>query len=482
MYVQVLCSRLAIYAQVDLAEIQAQDCSLPMRYVNWLIAEFSAVLTDLPEVIGMGIALNVLCGWPYYAGVLLSLGTTFVFLASQSYGIQTLEILVGAFVGIMGLALWVETDIVGDNAAKLKRGILIGFVDAQQSDLFAIMGVLGSLVMPHNLYLHSASCKNRGVRRTDEAMCHAARWASLEAVVPISITIFINMSVTVIAAQRIKGMPNADGVGLTDFCNYILSLPCGCMLWGLALLASGQSSAVTTTFAGQYIMDGFLNLRLDVGKRAILTRLVAICPCVVVSVALEPRALNSMVNIVNAAISLLLPFALTPLVKYTTSRTYMGKYATGQFESVFAWLLVCVVYIINAATINSYAGIADLIAAFRFGDFGQLRFCVAMVLFQVVYLAWILYTSLRPVRCKLAHVPGLLETDNAENEVEPVTQACARTDLIPPMPWLSDGSWPSAESLLEEKWSSNFTVPLLSNLAASTADDVSCLRPSNEMV
>ena len=284
--------------------------------MNWFIAELSAVITDLPEVIGIGIAGKIFFGWPYYVGVLMSLLTTMVFLGMLQFGLRSLEWMIFVFVGIMSAALFVEMSFVGVQWGKLIEGWTFDVVLTERSDLFAVTGIIGAVVMPHNLYLHTAACQSRRVERTVETVQEAVHYCTWEPVFPLLFSFFINAAVVSIAAETVYGTDDAGDVGLTDFCDYFKTLKGGCKLWGLALLAAGQSSAITTTYSGQYVMDGFLQIRLPVWGRAIMTRLVAITPCVIVSIMFPSGpALNEIVNIVNSSLSILLPFALTPLVK-----------------------------------------------------------------------------------------------------------------------------------------------------------------------
>ena len=249
-YVQRMCVRLAYYGQVTLAEVQARDYMdiRWVRYMNWGIAEISAVLTDLPEVIGIGIAGKIFFGWPYYVGVLMSLVTTMVFLGMLRFGLRQLELLIFVFVGVMSAALFVEMSFVGIQWGKLIEGWTVDVIFTEQSDLFAVTGIIGAVVMPHNLYLHTAACQSRRVERTVDTVQQAVHYCTWEPVFPLFFSFFINAAVVAIAAETVQGTDHAEKVGLTDFCDYFRTLKGGCRLWGLALLAAGQSSAITTTY------------------------------------------------------------------------------------------------------------------------------------------------------------------------------------------------------------------------------------------
>ena len=386
-YVQILCVRLAYYGGMNLAEAQARATRSRTwhRYLNWAVAEFSTVITDLPEVIGMGIACNIFFGWPYWVGVVLSLFTTMSFLAVQSFGIRTLEIIIFAFVGMMACSLWVEVANVGVNTGEMMEGWFYGFVEVQRGDIFAIAGILGAVVMPHNLYLHSAVCQTRPVRPEHAPL--AVKYGSYEPILPIVVSFFVNMAVVTVATESFgDNTLTEETVGLTTFEHYLQH---GSFLFGIALLASGQSSAITTTFTGQYVMDGYLHIQLPTHWRAIVTRLIAITPCVLVS-ATVPHQINQLVNFVNAALSVLLPFAFTPLVRYNCSPEFMGeKHASRGFERVFLYLLAFGVWTVNAVTLSVNGG----------GFFGDWRnslapsvarsvLIVVEILFHLFYAWW----------------------------------------------------------------------------------------------
>jgi len=267
------------------------------------------------------------------------------------------------------------------------------------TDIFTITGVLGAVVMPHNLYLHTASCQSRTVVREESIIRKAVQLSSWEAVLPIMVSFFINMAVVAIAAESVYGTPNAEKVGITDFCEYFKKFKNGCVLFGVALLAAGQSSAITTTYTGQYVMDGFLNIRLSTATRAILTRLLAITPCVIFSAAF-PNDLNLMINLVNSALALLLPFALTPLVMYTTSEVFMGNFAPPVWERRLLKTCAFLVYLFNAV---AFAVPGGGMLGFVFEDFkNNVAWFIVLVVLEIFYLWWqlvtIFLTPITPMR------------------------------------------------------------------------------------
>lgn len=401
LYVQILCVRLAHYGGLSLAEAQARySISDRMRYLSWFLAEFSIVITDLPEVIGIGIACNIFFGWPYWVGVILSLMTTMLFLMTLNIGVRFLEVIIASFVGIMGVALFVEMNDVGVETGEMFKGWAVGFKDLQRQDFFAVLGVVGAVVMPHNLYLHTAACQSRRVPA--EHVQKAVFWSSVEPILPVIIAFFINLAVVCIAAESVYDNDSNDSnfdVGLTDFCTYFQKIA-GCALWGVALLAAGQSSAITTTHTGQYVMDGFLNLQLPIKARAVLTRLVAITPCIFTSV-MFPNRLNQMVNVVNALLSFLLPFAFTPLVKFNCNEVVMGQYASKGCEKYILHFFAFAVWLVNAVGLSVEGGgfFGDLRSGDGDGDRSeQWLWQWLLLLFEIsiqIFYAWWNWTCIR---------------------------------------------------------------------------------------
>lgn len=303
-----------------------------------------------------------------------------VFLASMSYGMRILEVVVCIFVAIMSIALWIEMAYVGPNSAELFKGWAIGVVDVTGDDLFSIAGILGAVVMPHNLYLHSAAVQDRTkeIKQDAETRQTAIKFCSFEPIPPIILTFFVNMAVVSISAESVygedfvqrcaeytpvlmslSGTEAAGSVGLTDFCTYFKSLPAGCTLWAIALLSAGQSSAITTTYTGQYVMNGYLQLQMPMWLRAVITRVVAILPGIVCAI-LFPSKLNQMINFVNALLGLLLPFAFTPLVKFNCSESIMGGNASRGVEKVLLYVFALAVWAVNALTLSLPGGVSIL--------------------------------------------------------------------------------------------------------------------------
>jgi len=320
-----------------------------------------------------------------------------LFLTSLKYGLDKLELIVVFFIGLMSICLFVEMGFTHPNLGEIMRGWTIGFVDLKGKQATAITGLLGSIVAPHNLYLHSASIQSTRVKRDEKSVTAAVKYGSLEPILPIILTFFINLACITIAAERIFGKKGADNVGLTDFCHFFQKLPGGCILWGLALISAAQSSAITVTYAGQFVLDGFLDIQLSVSNRAILSRIIAIGPCIILSV-IFPNKLNKIVNVTNSLVSFLLPFALTPLIKYNCSEMFMGKYAAKGVEKYLLYLFGFGIYALNAWGLSSAgSAIFGFVHDMKMGPPKVLLICLEVIL-QALYLSWNVYTITSPVR------------------------------------------------------------------------------------
>ena len=331
--------------------------------------------------------------------------------------------------------------------------------------VYAVMASCASLLtlvfpLSRSMFsLHTASVLSRPVRRDDETIKQATYWVSVEPVVPIMFSFFINIGIVIIAATNVFGTPNAANVGNSDF-EYYLRGP-GPVLWGLALLAAGQSSAITTTYSGQYVMEGFLEMRIPLAVRAIVTRCIALIPCVAIAAAFpgEPGegspALNQIINIVNSSLSILLPFALIPLCRLTCSKDYLGEYAAKGIEK---WIIGAggfLVWAINAMSLSTPGG----------GFFGDLMIGVTQTLtdgttFQMQTAMTVQYNIWNDVVQVFTLLYMLYFI------FVPITEPCR--DIYDPRPVEEEGTFGVVQMFGEKKESAEENEPLV---AANGGED-----------
>merc|ERR1712207_116540 len=324
-----------------------------VRWMFWVIAEVSIILTDLPEVIGFAIAIHLFNpSVPLYAGVLLSFLTTMLFLATLHKGSYFIELTACALVVIMSIVLFVEWDMSPTNSEDFLKGAFLPILPMTPGAIQSIIQIIGAVVMPHNLYLHSGALETRRCPPVDAYKRQAVRLGLCDPFIPILSTTVVNWAIAALAAIYVfnnSAVGDDVNLGIASFPEYI-SLKGGKIMWGIALIAAAQSSCITTTYSGQFVMDGFLRINLPRWARAIITRCVAVVPCVAVAAVLDDTAmeLETMVDIVNSSLAFLLPFALIPLVKLTCSKQYMGEdYVAGKIETVVISLATLLCFGIN---------------------------------------------------------------------------------------------------------------------------------------
>merc|ERR1712134_8876 len=357
-YVQYMCVKLQHYTNTNLAEAMAIQYPKYIRWLFWIIAEVSIILTDLPEVIGFAIAINLFNpSVPLYAGVLLSFLSTMLFLASLAKGSYFIELTACALVVIMSIVLFVEWDMSPTNSEDLLKGAFLPILPMTPGAIQSIIQIIGAVVMPHNLYLHSGALETRRCPPVDAYKRQAVKLGLWVPFIPILSTTVVNWAIASLAAIYVygKNIPDADDLGIASFPKY-LDVKGGTIMWGIALIAAAQSSCITTTYSGQFVMDGFLKINIPKWSRAIITRCVAVVPCVVVAAALGPVQMETMINVVNSSLAFLLPFALIPLTRLTCSAQYMGRFVSGKIEASLIWAATFVCFGINFYTLVAPGG------------------------------------------------------------------------------------------------------------------------------
>merc|ERR1711992_301975 len=356
-YVQYMCVKLQHYTNTNLAEAMALQYPKYIRWLFWVIAEVSIILTDLPEVIGFAIAINLFNpSVPLFAGVLLSFLSTMVFLASLSKGSYFIELTACALVVIMSIVLFVEWDMSPTDSVAFAKGAFLPLLPMDASAIQSIIGIIGAVVMPHNLYLHSGALESRRAPNVEKYKRQAVWLGLWDPFIPILSTTVVNWAIAALAAIFVYGNTNVpDNLGIASFPKF-LQVKGGTIMWGIALIAAAQSSCITTTYSGQFVMDGFLKINLPKWARAIITRCVAVVPCVAVAAGADSGAMETMINIVNSSLAFLLPFALIPLVRLTCSAQYMGRFVSGKIEASLIWAATFVCFGINFYTLVAPGG------------------------------------------------------------------------------------------------------------------------------
>jgi len=349
---QSLCTRLGVGAGRDLA--QACRDSFP-RWVSWplwLSAELAITATDLAEVIGTAIGLNLLFHIPLGIGVILTAADVLLILALQAFGFRWIEAFVVAMLGVIAACFAVQIALADPDWGAVMRGFVpTGEIIANHEMLYLALGILGATVMPHNLYLHSGLVQTRFIGEGRQEKRQAIRLANIDTSIALCLALIINASILILAAATFNRAGRIDVAELDQahaFLAPLLGSTLAPTLFAIALLCCGLNSTITATLSGQIVMEGFLNLRIAPWLRRLVTRLIAIVPAVLVTLLAGEKATGRLLILSQVVLSLQLPFAVVPLVMFTSSRRKMGPFVAPRWLSGLAMMTTALIIALNA--------------------------------------------------------------------------------------------------------------------------------------
>ncbi|MBI1258536.1 MAG: Mn(2+) uptake NRAMP transporter MntH [Chloroflexi bacterium] len=350
-FLQALTVRLGIGAGLDLAQACRRHYPKPVNLVLWVLCEIAICATDLAEIIGTAIALNLLFGLPLLVGICLTALDTLLILLLQSRGFRYLEAFIMALMVIIGGCFAVEIMLAQPEWGPLLRGYIPSAeIVKNPAMLYIAIGILGATVMPHNLYLHSAIVQTRDFGHHSNAKREAIKFATLDSTIALMLVLFINSAILIMGAAvfHSRGMDHvADIQDAHQLLAPLLGTGAASVLFALALLASGQNSTITGTLAGQIVMEGFLQIRLAPWLRRLITRLLALVPAVIVCALYGDKGTADLLVLSQVILSLQLPFAVVPLVQFTANRQLMGEYTVSKIMTAVAVLLSVVIIGLN---------------------------------------------------------------------------------------------------------------------------------------
>ncbi|XP_059727909.1 natural resistance-associated macrophage protein 2-like isoform X1 [Haemorhous mexicanus] len=408
---QRLAARLGVVTGLHLAEVCHRQYHKVPRILLWLMVELAIIGSDMQEVIGSAIAINLLSAGriPLWGGVLITIADTFVFLFLDKYGLRKLEAFFGLLITIMALTFGYEYITVKPNQEKLLQGLFIPYCrDCGTPQLEQAVGIVGAVIMPHNMYLHSALVKSRQVNRADKREVREAnKYFFIESCIALFVSFIINIFVVTVFAEAFFDKTNADvhqvcanssspHSSLFPNNNDTLEVdiykggvvlgcyfgPAALYIWAIGILAAGQSSTMTGTYSGQFVMEGFLNLRWSRFARVLLTRSIAITPTLFVAIFQDVEHLTGMNDFLNVLMSLQLPFALIPVLTFTSLPSIMHDFANGLFWRVAGGLLILLICCINMYFVVAYVMALHSLALY-----------IGAALLSVVYLAFVAYLT-----------------------------------------------------------------------------------------
>ncbi|XP_037036718.1 protein Malvolio isoform X4 [Bradysia coprophila] len=410
--VQRLAARLGVVTGLHLAEMCYRQYKKFPRLVLWIMVEVAIIGSDMQEVIGTAIAIYLLSNKavPLWAGTLITIVDTFTFLFLDKYGLRKLEFFFGFLITVMAVTFGYEYNVSAPPQGEVLKGMFFPWCTGCQSrELLQAVGIVGAVIMPHNLYLHSALVKSRDIdRRQSSKVRDANFYFFVEACIALFISFIINVFVVAVFAHGLYGKTNQE---ITDSCVnqtmyddalslfgrntkivdadlYKGGIFLGCTfgaaamyIWAVGILAAGQSSTMTGTYAGQFAMEGFLNLQWARWKRVLFTRLIAIVPTFCVAFFSQIEDLTGMNDILNAVMALQLPFAVIPTIAFTSSHFIMGEYVNGIGNKIVSCILCVVVIVINIFFVTDQVIAADL----------HWGYMLLVVVFAVLYILFNLY-------------------------------------------------------------------------------------------
>src|SRR3954471_9749100 len=348
---QSLSARLGIATGRDLAQACRAHYPPAVNLTLWAVCELAIIACDVAEVIGTAIALQLLFGLPLVIGAALTAADVLLILLLQQRGFRQLEAFVIALITIVAACFAVELFLAGPAPAAVAAGLLPSpAIVTNPGMLYVAIGILGATVMPHNLYLHSAIVQTRAWAPTRAAKREAIRFATIDSTLALGLAFFVNAAILTLAAAAFHTTGQTEVAEIQDAYR-LLAPPLGAglssPLFALALLASGQNSTVTATLAGQIVMEGFLRLRLPPWARRLLTRSIAIVPVLFVAAFYGESGTARLLVLSQVVLSMQLPFAVIPLVRFVTDKGKMGSFVVSRGLGLLAWLVAAVIIALN---------------------------------------------------------------------------------------------------------------------------------------
>ncbi|KAJ1652900.1 hypothetical protein IWQ61_006868 [Dispira simplex] len=405
--VQCLAAKLGVVTGKHLAQHANIAYPRVASRMLWLVAEIAIIGSDIQEIVGTAVALRILFRLPIWAGVLLTAVDSFAFLLLQSCGVRLLEAFFVALIGTMAVCFWVEMGLSHPSVADILRGLVVPNVPS--NTITQAVGMVGAVIMPHNIFLHSALVMSRKINRSSAAnhagIREASRYFRIESAVALLSSFLINMAIMVVFAKVFYDpqMPDKVPPGLyeaADVLQHTLGTSGARYLWAIGLLAAGQSSTMTGTMAGQYVMEGFWQWKIKPWQRVAITRSIALVPSLVVGIAASSH-LDSLGEILNVLQSIQLPFALIPVIRFTTHPGVVGSFTNGWFTRVSSILLTLIVMVFNAYLLGDFTG--------EVAQSTGTSLTVAYVLlgmFSIPYVGFIVFLSWYPIGKRLIGNPA----------------------------------------------------------------------------
>jgi manganese transport protein len=353
-FMQIIAARLGVVTGKDLAQCCRDWYPRWTRWPNWLMSEVAIAACDLAEVLGSAVAINLLFHIPLFWAVIITGLDVLLLLGLQNFGMRTIESIILVLIGTIGVCFFIEIFILPETQPsfmEMGRAMLTAHFH-QSGMLYVAIGIIGATVMPHNLYLHSALVQSRKLQQDEASVRRAIRFNTVDSTLALTIAFFVNAAILVLAAMVFFGKESVTVAGgevvrftaESDWIRiaYLTLAPLvgtavASTLFAVALLASGQSSTITGTLAGQVVMEGFMHWRMRPWVRRLITRTVAILPAVFIIGLRGEGSVTELLTLSQVVLALQLPFAMFPLLMFASSSKRMGQWRNGWFLAVAGW-------------------------------------------------------------------------------------------------------------------------------------------------
>jgi manganese transport protein len=349
---QTLSSRLGLVTGRDLAQACRDDYPPLVRYILFVLCEIAIGACDLAEVLGSAVGLNLLFGIPVLYAVVITGFDVLLLLVIQRFGIRKMEAFIVMLVLTIGACFIVEIFLSRPSPGGIAMGLVPRPLSGAQ--LYVAIGILGATVMPHNLYLHSALVQSRDVHRSRDGVAQACRFNFIDSAVAMNLAFFVNAAILIVsaAAFHARGIHVDEIQQAHQLLDDLLGSRIAPVAFALALLCAGQSSTITGTLAGQITMEGFLQFKIRPWLRRLITRSLAIVPAVLVIASVGEKGVMQLLILSQVILSLQLPFAVVPLIRFTSSRQKMGPFASGTVMKVLAWTVAALIVVLNVKLVG----------------------------------------------------------------------------------------------------------------------------------
>jgi len=391
---QSLSARLGIVRNRDLAQANRETYPKKVNFALYILAEIAIAATDLAEILGMAIGLQLLTGMPLIYGVLITALDTFLLIMLQRLGMRKLEAFIIGLIFIIAMSFLVQIVVAQPNPGEVVSG-LVPHIE-NDTALYIAIGIIGATVMPHNLYLHSALVQTRKFNRDDASIKKALKLNFIDSAVALNMALLVNAAILILAAAVFYKTGRSD-VGEIKQAYELLPQHLGstfaAKLFAVALIAAGQSSTITGTLAGQIVMEGYLRLRINPIVRRLITRLIAIVPAALVILINGEEDVDSLLIFSQVVLSMQLGFAIIPLIHFVSDKKTMGKFVIKPWVKISAWLITMVLVYLNARLIVEQA--MDF-----FDTPGNLFWKILIIAGAIGFLLLLLYTTLYPLQKK----------------------------------------------------------------------------------